>query len=81
MRSQPGPAEACRRVLPGIGQFFDHGPQRFLDKGQNGRWKGVLTDADLARYDTLATARLTPALHAWIHNGRLSAGDPRTLPD
>jgi aryl sulfotransferase len=68
-------------ILPQLRNGFDRGADRFLDKGQNGRWKGVLTDADLARYDALARRKLSPSLHAWLHNGRLAAGDPRDLPD
>jgi len=68
-------------ILPDIGQFFDNGSQRFLHKGENGRWLGVLTDEDLARYDALAAARLSPGLRAWIHGGRRAAGDPRGSED
>ncbi len=68
-------------MLPQLRMAFDHGSQRFLALGRNGRWKGVLTDADLARYDALVRSRLSEAHNAWIHNGRLAAGDPATLPD
>jgi aryl sulfotransferase len=69
-------------ILPGIGQFFDNGPQRFLHKGENGRWRGVLTDEDLARYDRLEQARMSPGLRAWINGGRGAVGgDPRRAAD
>ena len=66
-------------MLPQLRFAFDNGAERFLNKGENGRWKDFLTEADLARYDALLKARLSPAHAAWIEHGRLAAGDPRTL--
>jgi aryl sulfotransferase len=68
-------------MLPQLRMAFDNGAERFLNKGENGRWKDFLTDADLARYDALVKRRLSPALGAWLEGGRLVAGDPRTLAD
>ncbi len=67
-------------ILPGMERGFDHGAQRFLHRGENGRWLGVLDDEDLARYEALAAARLSPGLNAWIHGGR-RGGDPRQADD
>jgi aryl sulfotransferase len=64
-----------------IGTFFDGGANRFLHKGTNGRWKGVLTDDDVGRYLKLAAERLPPGARAWIEGGRLNAGDPRASAD
>ena len=68
-------------LLPTIEVMFSGGSQRFLNKGTNGRWQSVLTDADLARFDRLAAAKFSPAARAWIEGGRLAAGDPETSPD
>lgn len=68
-------------ILPELGEFFDRGHDRFLNKGVNGRWKDVLGEADLARYAALARRRLSEAAAAWIEHGRLVAGEPRTSPD
>jgi aryl sulfotransferase len=68
-------------MLPQLRMAFDKGAERFLNKGENGRWKDFLTDADLARYDALVKARLSPAHAAWIAGGRLASGDPRAAPD
>jgi aryl sulfotransferase len=67
-------------LLPKIGEMFDTGSQRFLNKGSNGRWRDVLTDADLARYDAVFRRKVSPACAQWLEHGRLGAGDPRTLP-
>jgi aryl sulfotransferase len=49
--------------------IFEGGIDRFLFKGTNGRWRGVLTDDDLALYDAAAD-RLDPGLRAWLEGGR-----------
>ena len=69
------------RILPELGEFFDRGYERFLNKGVNGRWKDVLGEADLARYAALARQRLSDSAAAWIEHGGLVAGEPRTAPD
>jgi len=68
-------------MLPQLRMAFDHGAERFLNKGSNGRWRDFLTDADIARYEALVERRLTPALAAWLEGGRLAAGDPRGSAD
>ena len=68
-------------LLVDIDTFFDRGHKRFLNKGTNGRWKDVLSDEDLARYDALVKERLSPGAAAWIEHGRHGAGDPRALAD
>lgn len=75
MKSQ-GPS-----LLPALPFVFQGGSDRFINKGVNGRWQGVLTGDDLARFDRLSAAKLTPAARAWIEGGRLAAGDPAKTPD
>src|SRR5207249_3053306 len=60
--------EEARRADPGIGLAFDGGSDRFFYKGDNGRWRSVLTDDDLAQYDA-AAATLDPALRVEVHAG------------
>jgi aryl sulfotransferase len=52
--------------------IFEGGIDRFLFKGTNGRWRGVLTDDDLALYDE-AAASLDPGLRAWLEGGRAAS--------
>lgn len=68
-------------IAPNAEEIWDGGAERFVFKGTNGRWREVLTEEDLARYDTLVRQKWTPGLAAWIEGGRQTAGDPRTLTD
>jgi aryl sulfotransferase len=67
-------------LMPNAHQVFDRGADRFVNQGVNGRWKDVLTAADLARYDRLVRRKFTPGLARWVAEGR-PAGDPRSLAD
>jgi len=66
-----------KALLPKIGEHFDKGSERFLNKGVNGCWKDVLTEADLARYEVVFRRKVSPACADWLEHGRLGAGDPR----
>ena len=48
---------------------FEGGAARFFYKGDSGRWRGVLTDDDLALYEDAAST-LDPALRGWLEGGR-----------
>jgi len=48
---------------------FEGGADRFFYKGDNGRWRGVLTADDLELYESGAAA-LDPSLRAWLEDGR-----------
>ena len=65
--------EEARRADSGIGLAFHGGADRFFYKGDNGRWRSVLTDDDLAQYDA-AAATLDPALRQWLEGGRHAVG-------
>jgi aryl sulfotransferase len=52
---------------------FEGGAERFFFKGDNGRWRGVLTDDDLALYEAAAST-LDPALRQWLEGGRHAIG-------
>lgn len=68
-------------LLPALPFVFQGGHQSFLNKGSNGRWRDVLTDDDLRRFEQVSAKKLTPAARAWIEGGRLAAGDPVDLDD
>jgi aryl sulfotransferase len=54
---------------PGGGQFWKGGAQTFLHKGTNNRWRDVLSDEELALYDTACERVLTPECRQWLENG------------
>ncbi|HSG89799.1 MAG TPA: sulfotransferase domain-containing protein [Pseudomonadales bacterium] len=51
------------------GIVFDGGSDAFFFKGTNGRWKDVLTDADLELYEAAKTRVLTPECARWLEEG------------
>jgi len=53
-----------------LGVVLEGGVDRFYFQGTNGRWRDVLTEDDLARYDRAASANLDPALRRWLEHGR-----------
>ena len=77
--------EAMKRdaaaIVPIADAIWEGGADRFVYKGVNGRWRDVLTDDDLARYEALVARSWTPAQAAWIRDGRRLAGEPRQAPD
>ena len=72
---------AGNELMPQTRAMFSEGSKRFFNKGVNGRWREVLTDDNLARYETKVHECLSPGLAAWLHGGRRQAGDPRTAPN
>ena len=68
-------------LMPGAGIAWTEGAKTFLHKGVNGRWQGVFSRSDLAAYEAKIAAEFTPALGAWLENGRLVAGDPALSPE
>ncbi len=56
-----------------VARAFIGGTARFFHKGENDRWRGVLNDEDLARYEACVRERLPPDCAAWLRNGRLEA--------
>jgi aryl sulfotransferase len=47
------------------------GSSSFFHKGTNGRWRDVLTDEDIARYESAVAANLTPDCAHWLKTGEL----------
>jgi aryl sulfotransferase len=63
------------KLVPGTARAFKGGVDSFIYKGTVGRWRDVLTDADLDLYEK-AAARLDPALRSWLEAGRRVAAAP-----
>ena len=48
------------------------GAKTFFFKGTNGRWRDVLTDKELAMYETTKSKVLTPDCARWLEQGRMA---------
>ncbi|MGR3390556.1 sulfotransferase domain-containing protein [Sagittula sp.] len=57
------------RYAPSGGKGFMRSDSDFFHRGTHGQWRGVLTDEELAAYDALMDARLTPQDRDWLENG------------
>ena len=55
---------------------FEGGATSFFFQGTNGRWRDVLTPAQLERYDALVAEGLTGDAARWLEHGSLAAGRP-----
>jgi aryl sulfotransferase len=49
--------------------FFEGGMRRFFFKGTNERWRGVLSDEDLALYEDAKLRVLSPDCAKWLEQG------------
>ncbi len=59
------------QLVPAKSFSFKGGPQTFINKGTNGRWREILTDDDLKLYDAAVARELTPDCARWLENGRI----------
>ena len=59
---------------------FQGGGQRFFFKGRNERWRDIVSEEDLARYDAKLQTLSGPCAK-WLEKGRSLAGDPREAVD
>jgi len=57
------------KSLPFGGMFWDGGSRVFVNKGINGRWRNVLTQEEVRRYEVTAERELGPACAAWFASG------------
>ena len=57
------------QVAPVGGIFWDDGPETFIHKGANGRWRDVLTPEESRKYEDLARERLGPECAHWLATG------------
>ncbi len=62
----------AERYSPPDGMLLG-GAHSFIYKGENGRWRDVLSAEELAHYDQVVAARMTPDAARWMAEGR-SAG-------
>lgn len=59
------------KSVPLGGVFWDGGAQQFIHKGENGRWRDVLSAEDAQKYQTKAREQLELTCANWIETGDL----------
>jgi len=59
-------ADRTSGILPHV---LKGGPAGFFHKGTNGRWRDVLTERDLERYQQAVARTLSPDCAEWLENG------------
>ena len=57
------------QVAPLGGAIFDGGGSSFINKGVNGRWRDVLSPAQVAAYEAKALQELGPECAHWLATG------------
>ncbi len=57
------------RIVGDISPIFAGGAQTFVHKGTNGRWKDVLSQAELAQYRAALARTVTPDCARWLEQG------------
>jgi aryl sulfotransferase len=57
------------RIVGDMDMFFEGGAKTFLYKGTNGRWKDVLSEAELVQYRAAMEKSLTPECARWMEQG------------
>ena len=63
-------------LIPNLAPLFKNRSQTFFFKATNGRWRGVVAEADLALYEAKVRAMLSPDCARWVAGGREQAWDP-----
>jgi aryl sulfotransferase len=64
--------EHMRKVAqhdPSLNKVFREGSTTFINQGTNGRWRDLLTPAEIDKADQIAARELTPDCAAWLRSG------------
>lgn len=64
--------EHAEDVAPTVKELTRGGARGFINKGENGRWRDVLTDEDVADYERTAIEQLGEECAAWLAAGSRS---------
>ncbi|MDF1726624.1 MAG: sulfotransferase domain-containing protein [Sulfitobacter sp.] len=59
----------AERFAPSGGKGFMKSDAEFFHSGTSGKWHGVLTEEELASYEAIMQASLTPEERAWLEYG------------
>jgi aryl sulfotransferase len=61
----------ARKIAPMIEMVLQGGADSFINRGENGRWRDVLSPAEIDKCDAVAAANLTPDCARWLKTGEL----------
>lgn len=61
--------ENARKILPKADGFWEGGGNTFINKGTNGRWKGVLPERLSELYEKMAVEKLGKDCAEWLKTG------------
>lgn len=64
-------ANATKSVPLG-GAFWDGGAQTFINKGANGRWRDVLSQQEVKKYEQIASDNLDADCAQWLATGKMA---------
>lgn len=64
------------KTAPAVTHSVWKDSKNFFHKGENGRWRDVLSDDDLQLYDDRKQQALAPDAIRWLEEGGLVAGYP-----
>ena len=56
--------------VPLGGAFWDGGAEQFIYKGINGRWREVLSETEIKKYDNISQEQLGKECAYWLANGQ-----------
>lgn len=62
---------------PMIDRVLEGGAETFINKGENGRWRDVLSPAEIAKADAVAASHLTPDCARWLKTGEAPQPESR----
>jgi aryl sulfotransferase len=63
--------ENAAASVPLGGLFWDGGAKSFIHKGNNGRWRDVLSKEDSDKYEKMAVEKLGEACAHWLKTGEI----------
>jgi aryl sulfotransferase len=64
--------KAESRKVPELEKLFNGAGNTLFNKGTNGRWRDVLSAADVQKYERIASERLTPECAHWVATGEMA---------
>jgi len=61
--------------------LFSGGSADFFQKGENDRWRGILTSEDLDLYEQAISRRLSQSCARWLRHGSRAYMEPTQADD